>query len=64
LKRHSLPGRCQQRWRGYFAGVLGVTGFAFATGVCFSTWLAAAHSASLAGSFLQVTRTLQNYFKP
>jgi hypothetical protein len=34
----------------YFAGV--AAGFARLTGVCFSTWLAVAHSASLAGLFL------------
>jgi len=32
-------------------------GLAFGTGVCFSTWLAVVHSASLAGSFLYLLRT-------
>jgi hypothetical protein len=39
-------------------------GFARGTGVCFSTWLAVAHSASLAGLFLPVFFTTRNYFKP
>ena len=62
-----LRFRCcgRRRWRGgrdvlirrkgvspifYFAGA--AAGFARGTGVCFSTWLAVAHSASLAGLFL------------
>jgi hypothetical protein len=39
-------------------------GFARGTGVCFSTWLAVAHSACLAGLFLPVFFTTRNYFKP
>jgi hypothetical protein len=37
---------------GYYFGVAAGVGFARGTGVCFSTWLAVAHSASLAGLFL------------
>lgn len=40
----------------YFAGV--AAGFAWGTGVCFSTWLAVVHSASFAALLLQVLRTI------
>jgi hypothetical protein len=36
----------------HFYGVGDGVGFARGTGVCFSTWLAVAHSASFAGLFL------------
>jgi hypothetical protein len=47
----------------YFAGAAAGF-FARGTGVCFSTWLAVAHSSSLDGLFLPVFFTTRNYFKP